>query len=607
MDTILLTGKTRLFSKEALENLSRTYQVFATDKTRGEDRSELAENIRVFSATPLEGDFRKIFEVSRIRTVWHVSSCADGGKASDETAGLEVILRLCSEFGVPRLIILTESRDSTDYRQLIRRWSADGGNGKGVDIAVVFLPLLSGTDTPGSRISTIFAEMRKKRVIVLEGRGSTPVCVLPVRELCAVLSRMTSETWFRPGVYTASDENGTLENFREVLLSVRPDARIEFLAEKSADADSRGAAIFRLPVPDSKKCDGRLSDMYRLPASMDWGMDLAAQYTRLLDRSSASAPLREKLSGCLPRVGMFAGAVLDIAVMFVLAEFLAGITSDSVYFKVVDVRLLYVILMGMMHGLAAGTIASALECIMLLVRYSEIGISGLLIFYNVENWIPFVFYLTAGVISGYTHQKYHQKVRSVQAENELIRNKYLFLNEAYQTCVKDKKELRAQILSEEQSYGRIYEAVRRMSQRTPEAVFVEAVKVFRQVLDNGTVSMYQIDMRGRNADLMSFCRENAVRHEISLARFPEMMEVVEKGGTWKNIEFLEGAPMYASMVRFSRVLQPQGNRVEMKVLVTIEKAEQEQLRTWYVNHFSIMCSLLQDALERASLRERILE
>ena len=41
------------------------------------------------------------------------------------------------------------------------------------------------------------------------------------------------------------------------------------------------------------------------------------------------------------------------------------------------------------------------------------------------------------------------------------------------------------------------------------------------------------------------------------------------------------------------------------LLVTVEQAAPEQLSLWYINHFSILCGLLQEALENASLRERV--
>ena len=144
------------------------------------------------------------------------------------------------------------------------------------------------------------------------------------------------------------------------------------------------------------------------------------------ENSSEKTSAGKMASGYLKQFGKAAATVLDLVVMFVIAEYLARITSDSVYFKIVDVRLLFVILMGVMHGLMIGTVAAVLECVMLVIRYSAIGISGLLLFYNVENWIPFVYYLTAGIICGYTHQKHVQQMKSVSTENDLIRKILLY-------------------------------------------------------------------------------------------------------------------------------------------------------------------------------------
>jgi hypothetical protein len=299
--------------------------------------------------------------------------------------------------------------------------------------------------------------------------------------------------------------------------------------------------------------------------------------------------------------------LLDLFVVFVLAEYLAGITSDSVYFKFVDVRLIFVVLMGSLHGIAGGFAPAGLECLMLVLRYREIGISGLLLFYNVENWIPFVYYLTAGAITGYGHQKKEQEVRSVKAENELIRNKYLFLNEAYLTSVANRKDLWEQILNEEESYSRVYGAMRSMSQRTPEAVCVEAVSTLRDLLDNDTVCIYQLDPGGNKAILLSCCMENAVRKSIDAAGCREMFQTVRSGEIWKNIHFLENAPMYAAQVNYNRAPKhTPGNRAEVSYLVTVEQAGQDQLSLWYMNHFTILCGMFQDALENASLRERTL-
>ena len=608
MDTILLTGNTDLFSKEVLQDIGDTAQVYMTGRKSDRNSKELPDTIRLLPVAPSESDYRKIFEFGEIRAVWYVTKYADkagSGSAADESATIDRILQMCSQYGVARMIVLTESGDPADYRKMIRKWESPSNGASPVGTAVVQLPLLSGSGLPGGRLDRIFRAMRRDEIICLEGDGQMQISILSMGELAALLLRMSTENWFRSGIYAADGSFTSLEEFRGTLLSIRPDALIEYA--KDSRGSRRGKLQMRLPVTDAGACDGQLGKLCRLLVSGDWSREIAEEYSSLIEASGEAPSIRERASGFLRKFGKLSGTVLDLAIMFILAEYLARFTSESVYFKIVDVRIIYVIVMGMMHGLIAGFTAAALECVMLVIRYSTIGIPGLLLFYNVENWIPFVYYLTAGAISGYSHQKREQEKRSVLKENELIRNKYLFLNEAYRTSVANRKDLWMQILSEKESYSKIYGAVRRMSQRTPEAVCVEAVRVLRKLLDNETVSVYQIGPDGNRAVLLSCCRENSSRQEINMSACREMTAAVRKGETWKNIHFLKNAPMYAAQIKYKRVYrQNSGSAQDITFLVTVERAEQDQLSLWYMNHFTILCGLFQDALENASLRERTL-
>ena len=117
----------------------------------------------------------------------------------------------------------------------------------------------------------------------------------------------------------------------------------------------------------AEDCDGQLKEMYRLPVTADWGALITDQYSELVKETGESTPLKERIRSYMKT----SGKLISLAIMFILSEYLAKFTSSSVYFKIVDVRLIYVILMGMMHGIGAGFAAAILECIMLVIRYNE--------------------------------------------------------------------------------------------------------------------------------------------------------------------------------------------------------------------------------------------
>ena len=235
-----------------------------------------------------------------------------------------------------------------------------------VEIVVVRLPFLTGTGLAGGRLSRIFGALRRGETVCFEGRADQSVPILSMQELTALLFRMTMENETCPGIYAAGTDTGTLEELRAVLLSIRPDAKIEYSGEYTGAR--RGELFMRLPGTESEDCDGSLEDIYRLPVSADWESEITDQYSALIEETGESSPLREKGLFYIQKFGKVLGAVLDLVIMFFVAEYLARFTSESVYFKIVDVRLIFVILMGMMHGIAIGFAAAILECVMLVFR-----------------------------------------------------------------------------------------------------------------------------------------------------------------------------------------------------------------------------------------------
>ena len=51
---------------------------------------------------------------------------------------------------------------------------------------------------------------------------------------------------------------------------------------------------------------------------------------------------------------------------------------------------------------------------------------SLIIFYNVENWLPFACYFLIGAISGYTRDKYDDDIIYAKEEHDILEKKYNF-------------------------------------------------------------------------------------------------------------------------------------------------------------------------------------
>ena len=209
MDTILLTGQTGLFSKEILQYIGETAQVFVTGQKSAGAMKVLPDTVRLFPADQSDNDFLKVFELGEIRAVWHVTKFADGGYASNENEKTDRIAQLCSHHGVSRMIVLTESSDPADYREMIRKWASPAEGSSPVEIMVVRLPFLTGSGLAAGRLSRVFGALRRGETVCLEGSAENGITVLSMQELIVLLLRMTSEKTFCPGIYKAGSETGT--------------------------------------------------------------------------------------------------------------------------------------------------------------------------------------------------------------------------------------------------------------------------------------------------------------------------------------------------------------------------------------------------------------
>ena len=289
---------------------------------------------------------------------------------------------------------------------------------------------------------------------------------------------------------------------------------------------------------------------------------------------------------------------IELILMFLLTEFIAQYTSDSVYFRFVDVRLAFIVIMGTIYGMRMGLLASVLEGLVLVVQYTRIGVSGTLLFYNIENWIPFVVYLMAGSISGYIRDKSTGQIEFSEKEYDLLRGKYLFLLKVYHGAIQNKGDFKRQILGFKDSFGKIFDAVQKLDSELPQSVFLKGLEVMEEIMENHTVAIYTVDSWQRFARLVacsgSLLRQSAV--SMRLEDYSRMFETVKGGSVWRNADLLPDMPMYACGVF-------QGGDVVMIVLLW--EASPEQYGTHYTNIFQILCGLVQTSFLRAMEYEQL--
>lgn len=138
---------------------------------------------------------------------------------------------------------------------------------------------------------------------------------------------------------------------------------------------------------------------------------------------------------------------LETGVSWVLFEVLGHLFSQSAQLNVLDYRLLYVVLIGTLYGLDFGLVAALLASVGLAVSYfTQYGYTFQGLFYEPSNWLPFIAYFVVGAVCGYVQLRNSEVIKVERDQNELVRNRNMFLTQLYHDAIEDKRTYKRQIV-----------------------------------------------------------------------------------------------------------------------------------------------------------------
>jgi len=282
---------------------------------------------------------------------------------------------------------------------------------------------------------------------------------------------------------------------------------------------------------------------------------------------------------------------VEMIVLAIVAQYLAHLTKGNVTVGFLDFRLLAVLIMGTMNGLKAGIMAGVLACIGYLLDIHE-SVNWQIILLNVQNWLPFAAYLLLGAVSGYSRDRLEDRIRHMKDEYGIMEDKYVYLSNLYWEVLRRAETYNNQIIGYQDSYGKIYSAIRRLDQDNPQEVFFEAVNVLEEMLQNRAIAIYSIEP-GRDFARLMVCSKGIARElakSMDLLKFPELRESAGNGQLFVNRECKEGYPSYAIPIRHEE---------KCYGLIEVVQAGDSQMNIEFSNKLSILSNLVTSHLLHA--------
>lgn len=314
--------------------------------------------------------------------------------------------------------------------------------------------------------------------------------------------------------------------------------------------------------------------------------------TELWDQFSEKGDLSQKSSRAeeMPRIFRILKGALELLVGFAIMEGLLRLSGVQVQFRLIDFRLLYVCIFGLMYNIPMGLSAAALASLSLILGYSSQGISGLTLFYEPTNWFAFIVYFLVGAACGYIRQKDRDNLAFAAAESKLLREKYHFLREMFLESQQEKHEYRQQILNSQDSFGKIFRITRELDVISPHLIFMHAMSVIEEIMNNKTVTIYSVGKNQAFARLEAASRNLDARRSLSLDAYGEVIAKVREDGIWTNTQVLPDMPMYVCGVTRDD---------DVVLLVMLWRADFGQMSLYYSNLLKILCGLISTSLLRS--------
>lgn len=231
--------------------------------------------------------------------------------------------------------------------------------------------------------------------------------------------------------------------------------------------------------------------------------------------------------------------------VFMIVVLATGLIKSSSLSVMVDLRLLYIIVIGIHYGLKQSTIAVFLACGHFLYELMQSGQDILTLVYNVDTLIYFSMYIFIGSLLGYTVESRTNAVKEKEAELREMKDKFSFLYDLYSESKEVRQELHAQIISSEDSFLKIYDATSRLDTLQPGEVFSEAVSVVEKIMKARQVAIYLVSENGFYLRLIASSKGIGpqVQKSVHLESAPAIKAVVESGRIFLNSDLDKDLPM----------------------------------------------------------------
>lgn len=589
---ILMTGRLACATAPLSGPLLRNHKVVYASNDLVE--SQLGKGVTPFHISPHERDFERIFHSYHFKVaVFFCQPLYAKEEYYREYEDLEAFLQLCAKHDVNQVLYIQPKLYGQDYtkevlpdhdlamlfascEQLCNYYRQR----RAMSVIVCRTPVLYGYGETASLIGEAILQARSKASIHFKGADNQRCAFLSQKDMGELLLRMI-ESWTTQyetidipalSVMTFAELGGYFKQHY-------PTLRLSYQQLGGITADI---------IPDSgiPKKEYDWIAIYSLPEELP---ELIAAQEGTPEKEAVS--LLHKVRNFIKKHS-FIVKLAELVLGFILMELLNRVTSTTIQFQYIDFRLLYIVLMGTLHGMRTGLAAAGLASLSMLASAVVTQNNWAATAYDIDTWLPFIFFFLIGSVTGYVKDRLRNDNRFLSEEKAILEDKYVLLNEFYMSALQNKDKYKTQIMSYRDSFGRLFDITKSLDSTLVDEVFREALNALEGVLENKAVCIYSCDEKMLFGRLIVCSKEirDVTEKSLNLSKLERMTAEFKDGEVWANRERLLGYPEYA--VPIYRDEKP-------IALIVLQKVSYDQLAVYYENLVKIICGLIKISLVRA--------
>ena len=394
---VLLVGNTGYITKEFVQEAFPESEVFIMGNSLLKTERKKHLNVRPFPERDeeLEDIFRTYdFELM----VYFSNYITFHGTMEGEAEKLRKVLSYCKRSKEIHVIYLTGPEAgyaATTGKTLLVRGAENlccqYGKMYQIPVKIVRIPYLYSGVYKEDYFYKMFAAIRSGEPVEIQESPDQPLQFLNSMDLAELLEKM-SDNW--DGEYHYLNVPNVFSNtFRELEQKIKE-------IDASVRIENKGLIPVEKIPPDDKVVRFKYGWFPKISLLEDFS-DIYDQY---LDSIGEKERRIDRWKIWLDKHRPIV-KIVELVIGFFLFEFLNHLAGNQAQFKMIDLRLVFIVLFGSLYGINYGIAAAALETISLLAAYEREGIGWTTLFYEPSNWIPFIFYFAVGAICGYVRMK----------------------------------------------------------------------------------------------------------------------------------------------------------------------------------------------------------